>query len=155
MKIILEGADGTGKTTLAKKLARTYDLSYVNVNRNDPNDFNFYYETMKKTKVVYDRHFIGEMIYPSVFKRKGNLEKEDFEWLLEYARDKDVKILVLHNDPKLDMVHRLDDDEYDEVITQIMKINEEFIKIAKEYEIPLIDIMKTHFDDICELIEND
>lgn len=155
MKIILEGADGTGKTTLANKLVRTYGLSYVNVNRQDPNDFDFYKQTMRKTNVVYDRHFIGEMIYPSVFNRKGNLSKEKFEELLEFSKQENVKIIVLHNDPKLDMVHRLDDDEYDEVIKKIMQINQKFVDIAKEFNIMLIDVMKTHFDDICEMIEDD
>lgn len=48
MKIILEGADGTGKTTLAKILAERYGLDICHCTQDDPNDFIFYQQSIRK-----------------------------------------------------------------------------------------------------------
>lgn len=154
MRIIIEGADGTGKTTLVKKLARTYSLDSLNINRYDPNNFNFYLETLKKTKVIFDRHFVGEMIYPKVFDRKGNLNKEDFEWLVNYSKENGIAIIILYTDESI-LLERQKRNEYPEVLNNIIEINRQFIEIAKKYSIPLVDVEKMNYDDICELVEND
>lgn len=154
MRIIIEGADGTGKTTLVKKLARTYSLDSLNINRYDPNNFNFYLETLKKTKVIFDRHFVGEMIYPKVFDRKGNLNEEDFEWLVNYSKENGIAIIILYTDESI-LLERQKRNEYPEVLNNIIEINRQFIEIAKKYSIPLVDVEKMNYDDICELVEND
>ena len=154
MRIIIEGADGTGKTTLVKKLAKTYGLDSLNINRYDPNNFNFYLETLKKTNVIFDRHFIGEMIYPEVFNRKENLNEEDFEWLLNYARENGIVIIILHTQEET-LTKRQKPNEYPEVLNNIIEINKRFKEIAEKYFIPLIDVEQINYDDICELIEYD
>lgn len=154
MRIIIEGADGTGKTTLVKKLARTYSLDSLNINRYDPNNFNFYLETLKKTKVIFDRHFVGEMIYPKVFDRKGNINEEDFEWLVNYSKENGIAIIILYTDESI-LLERQKRNEYPEVLNNIIEINRQFIEIAKKYSIPLVDVEKMNYDDICELVEND
>lgn len=78
MKIILEGCDCTGKTTLAKQLCEKYNLYYSHVTSKDPNDFEFYFNTMKTDNIIWDRHLLGEMIYPTVYNRKGNLNLKIF-----------------------------------------------------------------------------
>lgn len=154
MRIIIEGADGTGKTTLVKKLAKTYSLDSLNINRYDPNNFNFYLETLKKTKVVFDRHFVGEMIYPEVFNRKGNLNEEDFEWLINYSKENGIAIIILYADEST-LLERQKANEYPEVLNNIIEINKRFKEIAEKYSIPLINVEQTNYDDICELIEYD
>ena len=42
MRIILEGCDGTGKTTLANILAFKYGLDICHCTASDPSDFQFY-----------------------------------------------------------------------------------------------------------------
>jgi thymidylate kinase len=153
MRIIVEGADGTGKTTLVKELAKKYNLDSLNINRYDPNNFNFYLETLKKTNVIFDRHFIGEMIYPSIFNRKGNLKRKDFEWLLDYCKENDIKIIILYKEKNV-LKKRQKLNEYPEVLNNILKINEKFIEIAHNYEIPLIDTEYEKIEDICEFIES-
>ena len=73
MKIIIEGADGTGKTTLAKILADKYGLEICHCTQHDPADFYFYRETLRKENVIWDRHTIGELIYPLIFDRKAKI----------------------------------------------------------------------------------
>ena len=50
MKIILEGCDGTGKTTLAKLLAEKYGLDICHCTAEDPKDFT---STPREKKMSY------------------------------------------------------------------------------------------------------
>jgi len=152
MKIILEGCDGTGKTTLAKKLVQHYGLDYVHVNRDDPTTYEFYSQTMKKTNVIWDRHFIGEMVYPSVFKRKPNLKMVDFENLLQQSKENKIIILVLTaGEDRLAETNKRD--EFPEVLKNLYLINGQFIAIADIYKIPMINVFETSFEDIIKVIE--
>jgi thymidylate kinase len=152
MKIILEGCDGTGKTTLAKKLQDRYGIDYVHINRADPSTYEFYSQTLAKTDVIWDRHFIGEMVYPTVFFRKGNLNMVKFEELLNQAKKENVVILVLTVD-KETLIKNNDRPEYPEVIKNLMLIDSQFVAIADIYNIPVIDVFKTKFEDIVKVIE--
>ena len=71
--VILDGCDGTGKTTLAKIIAAKYGWDICHCTGDDPKDYEFYRQTGKKQNVVWDRHTIGELIYPTVFNRKPEL----------------------------------------------------------------------------------
>lgn len=75
--IVLEGCDGTGKTTLAKHLVEKYNGVYMHLGKLTPGHE---WETqtialkdaieMSKTKLmVMDRHFISECIYGSVYRQ--------------------------------------------------------------------------------------
>jgi len=68
MRIILEGPDGTGKTTLARQLAEKLGLKYQH--EKIPLDGLKYYVNLvsnMEDNIVYDRCYLGEAIYPSVF----------------------------------------------------------------------------------------
>jgi len=153
-KIIVEGCDGVGKTTLIKKLIKKYDItSYVHVNRHDSNSFLFYLFTENKTDVIFDRHFIGEMIYPKVFNRKSDLTKNLFELLLDnFTKQEKTFICILTADDDV-LLNRIKVNEYDEVKNNIVEINRQFVEIGKKYNIPIIDTTKTSFEKICEMIE--
>ena len=153
MKIILEGCDGTGKTTLAKKLQKRYGIDYVHVNRQDPTSYEFYSQTLSKTDIIWDRHFIGEMIYPTVFKRKPNLRMADFESLLAKAREQNVVILVLNANEEQLIASSKNRPEYEEVVKNLITINSQFVAIADIYQIPIINVFDTTFDQILKIIE--
>ena len=100
MKIILEGADGTGKTTLAKILADKYGLDVCHCTQHDPADFSFYKETMRKENTVWDRHTIGELIYPIIFERKAKVTPHEAKAIINVARSSGVKVFVLTCDTR-------------------------------------------------------
>jgi thymidylate kinase len=153
MKIILEGCDGTGKTTLGKKLAEKYGLDYVHINRDDPTSFDFYYETMRKTNVIWDRHFIGEMIYPGIFNREPSLRMSQFEELLLQSKKRNVIVLILVAETSV-LQKNNQRDEYEEVVNNLRLINGQFIALGEIYKIPIINVFKMSFDEIVKVIEN-
>lgn len=153
MKIILEGCDGTGKTTLAKKLQERYGIDYVHINRQDPTSYEFYSQTLGKTDIIWDRHFVGEMIYPTVFKRKPNLRMADFENLLAKAKEQNIVILILTAGEEQLIASSKKRPEYEEVVKNLITINGQFIAIADIYQIPLINVFEMTFDEIVKIIE--
>lgn len=156
MKIILEGCDGTGKTTLAKLLAEKYKLDICHCTQSDPADFEFYKQTARKDNVVWDRHTIGELIYPSVFDRIPKIGVEDARLVTWYAREAGAKIFVLTGD--IDEIrNRLTSrgKEDQRVLDKLEWINKSFLWYADMFDIPVIDTSKMTLDEIFKLVEKE
>lgn len=151
MRIIIEGADGTGKTTLAKQLAEKYNLDVIHMTNRDSNTFGFYKESIGKQDVVWDRNMIGEVIYPSIFGRKANIDDDDLLYLIHKARNAGVIFLILTCDDRV-IRKRLAQrgNEYDFIVSNIGIINKAFCDIASAFRLPLIDTSKVSFEDICK-----
>lgn len=151
MKIIIEGCDGTGKTTLCKQLAEKYKLDSMHITSKDPNDFAFYQQLIRKENVVYDRNVIGEMIYPKIFDRKQNLTLVDYLYLTEKAIEQGVIILVLTTDSD-EIYRRLDErgNEDERIYKNIELIDSQFKHYAGLAGIPVIDTSKLSFEEICK-----
>lgn len=154
MKIILEGADGTGKTTLAKILANRYGLDICHCTQDDPSDYIFYRETLRKNNVVWDRHTLGELVYPQIFDRRQEISPEDARLILHSARNEGVKVFVLTADPKI-MLERIDarGDEDQRIHDNLVEIDRKFKLYAKEFRIPIIDTSTMTLQEIFNLVE--
>lgn len=154
MKIILEGCDGTGKTTLAKLLANKYGLDICHCTQHDPGDYEFYRQTLRKGNVVWDRHTIGELIYPNIFGRKQKIGGEDARLLMHYAKEEGVKVFVLTAD-KDTIRRRLNErgNEDKRIYNNIGNIDTQFRFYAKQFGIPIIDTSKMTLNEIFNLIE--
>lgn len=154
MKIILEGADGTGKTTLAKILADRYGLDICHCTQDDPGDYDFYRQTLRKENTVWDRHTLGELIYPSVFDRKQKIGPEDARLLMHYAKEEGVKIFVLTADSHT-MLKRITTrgNEDPRVIVNLNSIDRLFKRYADEFRVPIIDTSKMTLQEIFNLVE--
>ena len=66
MLIVLEGCDGTGKTTLAKLLQTCYNMEYIHCTAETPNNYEFFADIIKRsanTDIVCDRFFWGQFVY--------------------------------------------------------------------------------------------
>ena len=151
MRIILEGCDGTGKTTLARALAVKYGLDVVHVTNRDSNTFDFYKQSFGKDDVVWDRNVIGEIIYPKIFRREGKIDEIDLEYLIKRAKADGIIFLVLTTDYAT-LRDRIDarGDEFAAVRNHLGEINDKFCSIAAQYDLPLIDTSKTSLDEICK-----
>ena len=154
MKIILEGCDGTGKTTLAKILAEKYGLDVCHCTQNDPGDYDFYRQTLRKENVIWDRHTIGELIYPKIFGRKQKIGVEDARLLMHCAKEEGVKVFVLTTDIE-SLYNRIDarGDEDECVHDNLANIDRQFRRFAEEFRLPVIDTSKVTLKDIFNLVE--
>lgn len=154
MRIIIEGADGTGKTTLAKQLADEFDLGLMHISNKDPNDLDFYYQLLRKDDVVYDRNLIGEMIYPKIFNRPGKLKEYELDYLMAKADDLGFKIFVLtaHDETLLNRLNRKE--EFNCVKDNISAINGDFLKYAGKYNLPVINTSKYGMDETFKEVKN-
>ena len=65
MNIIIEGTDGTGKSTLAKYLQDKFNLNYQHSSNETDNNFDYHFKLLDSNEnVVLDRFQLGEIIYP-------------------------------------------------------------------------------------------
>lgn len=154
MHVILEGCDGTGKTTLAKLLAEKYGLDICHCTQHDPKDFEFYKQTARKENVVWDRHAIGELIYPNVFGRTAEISVEDAKIILSYARENGGKVLVITADDDViaSRLHKRGGED-NSILEKLSWINYQFRFYANCFGLPLIDTSQMTMDEIFKLIE--
>lgn len=155
MKIILEGVDGAGKTTLAKILAERYGLDVVHCTQHDAADYNFYRQTLRKENVVWDRHTLGELIYPTVFDRRQQISTEDARLIMHHAEVEGVKVFVLTADKNV-LYDRLNarGDEHPLIYANLEWIDKQFKFYAEQYHIPIIDTSKMTLQQIFNLVED-
>jgi len=82
--ILLEGADGTGKTVLAKAIMARTGAKYVHCGPPDKPAFEYYMEKLRSVEgpVVVDRLHLGSYAYGVAFRNVPDLTGLE-EWLLE------------------------------------------------------------------------
>lgn len=156
MRIILEGADGTGKTTLAKILANEFNLDICHCTQHDPADYDFYEQSIRKNNIIWDRHTIGELIYPKVFNRKQQICIEDARLILLHAKELKTKIFILTEEPaviKARLLKRGGEDK--RIFDNIEYINNKFLMYADAFNIPVINTSVMTVNDIFNLIKED
>lgn len=81
MIIVIEGCDGTSKTTLAHKLALELNLKYTKENKPLYDGFNYYLDRSLDTNLdsnILDRFHLGEYVYPQI-KLQENRKPLTFE----------------------------------------------------------------------------
>lgn len=156
MRIILEGPDGAGKSTLANILAYKYGLDICHCTAKDPNDFAFYNESVRKDNIVWDRHTVGELIYPKIFNRKQNISTEDARIVLWNAKQLNTKIFVLTEDPLLLQKRLLlRGGEDPKIFDNIALIDDRFRFFAMQYHLPIIRTSEMTLNDIFYMIEEE
>lgn len=88
--IILEGCDGTGKTSIAGIISRLIDNRYTVIHLDAPKNFedgkklyvNMLAELWNKDNLIYDRGHISEIIYAPIFRDYYPYYMQAFESLL-------------------------------------------------------------------------
>ncbi len=87
MLILLEGADGSGKTTLCKQLKEFGFNVEPTVSRSETNQYEQWIKLINKGDAIIDRSFITDLVYRSVDDEKaGNITLEQMCYLLKYCK---------------------------------------------------------------------
>lgn len=138
MHVIIEGTDGTGKTTLAKHLVEKLGASYHHSSAETDNDFTYHMNLLEKSQPqVLDRFQIGELIYPIIFGRESKL---DFSSAAMLSRVEDVMTVVLYSSDEEFLRKRLQDrDQF--VEEHVFMANKLFKMIADIFVILGIDVL--------------
>ena len=139
MRIILEGCDGVGKSTLAESLASTYCCDIIHMTRWSNKTFNTYIEKMSMDNIIFDRCFISEYIYSHIFNRITEISDKNIETLLNVAKALNYHIFILTCDDD-ELVKRLKNrnNETDDIIDNTIKINNMYVDFARKYNIKII-----------------
>ena len=154
MKIVIEGCDGTGKTSVAKILAEKYGCDIVHMTGNDPRDYQFYYQSLRKEQVVYDRNVLGEFVYPYVFGRQKEVRYGKLNRLMYFCRNNGVYFFVLTANRETCKLRLIEKDEDIRIIRNIDYILAKFRALAFEYDIPEIDTTLSTAEETAKEIMN-
>jgi len=115
--IIIEGLDGTGKTTLANDLL---NKNYILINNNLTSESHYdkYVNNIKTSDInsVSDRSFISEMVYGKVLSGTTKLSEEEFVNLVKLYSEYETKIIYLYTSKKILLERRKDDFKDSKVI---------------------------------------
>lgn len=152
MKIVIEGCDGVGKTTVCKKLAEIYGCDVIHFTAADPRDETFYYHTLRKENAIFDRHCIGELAYSNVYERKLMTSAEEVKDIMRRMPDVHFFILYAPDDVIFKRIMSRDNDEDAKIIENIRYINSKYVTLAKELNIPMIDTHLLTPDDVVDII---
>lgn len=93
MLIIIEGPDGAGKTTLAKKLSSSTSKQIVHCGSALRKKSDFYSYT--KQQIILDRSWYSELVYGEVF-REGSQISEEEMFELEMSAEQVSGALIIY-----------------------------------------------------------
>lgn len=98
--IVLEGVDGSGKTTLANILSRVLNAEVIHATRETPNDWGWFSEIMDRAKtksIIMDRAFWGQFAYQGPMER--HLTWESLHELEHRLEQEGGKLIYVTADP--------------------------------------------------------
>ena len=149
MRIIIDGNDGVGKTTLSLRLKEDLDIkSYVHLSYKDPTNFLFYSSILEKTDIIFDRSFIDEPIYSEVLRRKPGFNNRSEENLYEKLKKLNYIVIICYSPKKINK-----DNEHKEIIENEKLIDRYFENVAKKNNFVYYDPINDDYDKLLEGIE--
>ena len=147
MKLIIDGADGAGKSTLAKMLGEKLNLDVVHMRGKDSMRFPFLYHTLDKLDVIWDRHFLSERIYSEFYDLPYRITKGQEKVLHQKCKDNDVKIIICNP-----VKHNVTDDEDEDIVERHDEIVKAYEELIEEYDLISVDPFTMSLDEIIDLI---
>lgn len=140
MRVILEGCDGSGKSTFAETLATEYGCDILHMTRYSDKSLKSYLIKMSvNDNIIFDRCFISEYVYSKVFNRYSQINDDNIRVLLDYAKALKYKIYILTCDND-EIMKRLSErnNETNEILNNVIKINDAYVDFAKKFNVKLL-----------------
>ena len=137
MNIIIEGIDGSGKTTLANKLVENYHLNNnIHLTAKTENDFKFHMGLLiNNCRTVFDRfHFSEFNVFSPLYGRKTKLTHEEWDLInKQIIENNDLFIVMVCSDMSIVDARLVERGELD-YIPEVRQQNELFLKACDEFE---------------------
>lgn len=159
MLIVIEGPDGSGKTTLAKQLAERFGLTYHHEGP-PPKDipalehYGAVLENLRQEKVVFDRFALGERVYGPVLRGVDGLGEEGWNLIQRLFRATNVfTILCL---PAYDTCYRAWSSGREELVKDNFQFNAIYNRYFGYKGSNLIDYDYTEsgsFEQLCRVVD--
>ena len=156
MLVIIEGADGTGKTTLVEKL-RSEGYVSICIPKNTSCIYGVYMQLIynsKSTDFVIDRSFITDIVYRLVLDGQPSFNLNEIVCLLSG----DMKIIYCTNDNSFNYAKERGENlickrETHDKICKVYEYVMKFISIFADKKILKYDFEKTNFEDVLRFIK--
>ena len=139
MIIIIEGNDGTGKSTLANRLADSL-FGYKIIHRTHITDtpkselvMTYRNLLLRNTNVIFDRAWYSEMAYGPVFRGESCISVDDMQALEELLHTLGGFVIYCHSQNAYELACERGED-YVQNYDQWMKVNMNYNEIFKHNE---------------------
>ena len=81
MITIIEGADGTGKTTYAQKLSERFNAKYLHAEQPKTRLWSDeYIRPITSQNMILDRWHLGEVVWPKIYGRQSLFDETTFDY---------------------------------------------------------------------------
>lgn len=144
-RIIVEGMDATGKSTLIETLVRHLHGLKIVINEKGPEQsFNFWLTDQLKADTygltpIHDRFFYSELVYGQVLRGYVNIDPEIHDLVRDHLRH---DALLIYARPPVDIIkHHLDDNR-----AQMNGVRETWSDLLSEYD-RIMNIEQEHYED--------
>lgn len=99
--LIVDGADATGKTTLAHAIVEQGDLRYEHRGPPESDPFDEYETSLlgfrpREDAVIFDRYHVGELVWPKIFGRKTSYTPEQHLHVELFLRSRGAVLVACH-----------------------------------------------------------
>jgi thymidylate kinase len=148
---MIDGCDGTGKTSVCEKLANKLGCNIIRLTHDGDRSFRAYSEAIIPDNMVHDRTFLSEIIYPKYFGRESRLKNIHALYDLVDLYDAKVFILTANSD---EIKRRLTarGDEFLDNFEIVEQINLDYYVTSKMYGYIVIDTTNKTVDEVVEEI---
>lgn len=153
-KIIIEGPNNVGKTTLIENLRQFIDYEREHVTNLCPNDREFCDDLLSSTEpLILDRLHVSEMVYSDIYKRRCKISQDEYEDLCYIHKD---HVLIIILDADYDFIIRAnalkkEHFDYKTVAAEKRRFYEQYL-FLKDNDIPCVRIKNHWNEDLCKIV---
>lgn len=154
MRVILEGPDGIGKSTLANKLADHFGCDILHSTENGSKEYQDYFDKAHLDNMIMDRCFLSELVYACAFNRRSKVPARTAEKLIKIYREIGWQIIILGGSQTfLNNRLNLRGDEDEAKVAKSRDISLLYSGLSYFYGIPVIDLEHTSTEEIIKNLE--
>lgn len=154
MRIIVDGPDGVGKSTLIQALADYFGCDILHMTEKGSKKFIDYQDKANLDNVVSDRSFLSEMVYGVLFNKEKKLNLWEYEKLVQVYKEKGWHFIILDASTEC-IIERLTarGDEDPHKIKNIAGLRALYRSCAYFYELPILDSEDLNLDELITYLE--